>query len=475
MIKIVSQHIDTLKLHFYSTNEVSPSSLSRYNLLIEKLISLKKQAQQKSNDLESIDDIKHKIEHQYMNIMSKSIKGFSVVIYNRDFSLAMKKITNTINPSPIMKLELRAEFLARYGYVKCLKMVNRFISINILDSYKIKVSEIHLATDIQGYNFAILDYYKVRSRARNAQLHSDDEVIHHNYFGTLTNFTGFVYGSGNYMLRVYNKTKEINKFQEKAFAKELLWSRSLDYQEDKTVWRIEFQLRREKLKGMITDDGDILDGYESILNNIPSIWSKCVNDFKLKDLEDEVIFDMLKGYKTLKNGKTKYLTKHSIYQTFKRAPHHEVWYAIEKFNKYNPTPIYTAFEVPKNGSIYYVQNSIKSLLSTMGRYYGAINKDTMKRAFKEANQENKRRKSISIIDDAVNKQIDYMERIEFTRLSGVVDVPDYKDLLNDLIDTVDASATCVYEDDISQNTRDRLVEIVNTYLQNDLSFESEGF
>lgn len=462
MIEVLNQHIDTLKNHYYPTTDISNENITNYNNLVEKLIRLKRESQTKSSDLQGVKDINEYIGNQKFNILPKSVKGFGVIISNSDISIAFRRIKNVLNKNPILKVEFRAEFLARYGYFKCIKIVSDFVRNNLLEVYKITISEIHLAADVQGYEFTHLDYFRLSTRARNSQVFEDDE-LYSTSFGSLSNFSGFVYGSGNYMMRVYNKTKEIQKFRHKGFVKEYFWLKNPKYDEKKSVWRIEFQIRREKLKKLTDKNYDNFDNYETILNNIPSLWTRCISDFRFLEISDNEIFNMLRGYRELKDGTKKLITKHYRYNIIKNADRHTVWNSVQNYNGYVGDPVNNAFKVPTKGSLHYVSNSIKSLFSTMGRYYGAINSDTLKKAFKDSNDLNIKTKEISLIDDAITKQLDFFERTLYTRLNGVVDVPDYKDLELDILEIL-SNQDYLYRDNIRQSTKDRFINLVNQNL-----------
>jgi len=125
--------------------------------------------------------------------MSSSISGFSVVIANSDISVAFKKPKSIISASPIIKVEFRAEFLARKGYKEAIRIVNAFIANHVLEAYKIKISELHLASDIQGYNFTHLDFFRLKSRARIAQTHEEEtDFSKATAYGSLTSFTALL-------------------------------------------------------------------------------------------------------------------------------------------------------------------------------------------------------------------------------------------------------------------------------------------
>jgi len=457
LVEKISQHVDTLKFHYYITKSINDGSLHSYLDKVNSLISLKKQSQEATNNYQSSKTINKTFGTHKFNVMDKSIKGFSVVIANADISIAFRKTKSKVNSSPVIKVEFRAEFLARKGYIQAIKIVNDFISTYILDSYRIKISEIHLATDIQGYNFKPLDFYRVKTRARKrASYEEQTDFAKASLYGGLTTFTGMTFGSGDYHLRIYNKTVEIMKQKNKAFAKTLLWDRKPNYNPDLTVWRMEIQIRRAKLKKLVNSDNNTMDDYENILNAIPDLWSKALTDYTFKDISRDLTSQMMDGVRVLKSGKEKPFTKNAIYQVFKRANNLYFWDDLKTWNGYLPNPINTAFVPPKIGSFDYVSNSIKSLYSTMAKHYGSVSADTLIKAFSEANEANLEKKQVSLLSDTFEKSLDWFEKIEYVKSNGVVDVPDYKDLEANIFQTVFKADEHIKDAPYSTHLQDRL-------------------
>lgn len=456
MVSVISQHIDTIKTHYYFNNLANEHLYNDYISFLNKILLLKKEAQETKNGFGS-NVTKLYVNDNVFQVMPTSITGFSALIVSHDVSIALSKPKSFLSKNPLIKVEFRSEFLSRHGYKRCLQIVNDFISKNILKFYDIKISEIHLATDIQGYNFSHLDFYRFRTRARSSEIFADDDLQKFSVFGSLNNFTGFAFGSGNYHLRVYNKTKEIQKFKEKSFAKNH-WLKSNDYDENKTVWRIEIQIRREKLKTLRTENIENFDNYNNILENIPSLWTKAITDFKFLDLEETVLFDLLRGKRALKNGSEKFLTKGSINKIYQRADYSHVWNSIHKFNEYSYDDVFTAFKLPTRGSITYVQNAWKSVFSTTAKYYNNLSSGSILTSIQEANKQNFIDKGVSIIDDVLNKQLDYFEKIDFVQNNGYIDVPCYQDLQKSLFDIVEHSSENFLMYPISEKTIKRLYE-----------------
>ena len=455
--QIISQTVDTIKTHYTISQDISDKDFQHYLDITQDLTSLKKKAQESRNDYLSTKDINYNFGDFKFNVLPTSITGFSIVMQNSDFSLALKQAKNKINGSPLIKAEFRAEFLARLGYIKCLEIVNQFIKDFILSDYKVEISEIHLATDTQGYDFKLADFMKMKTRMTKGET-KDEHTLEASasMFGTVTTFTGFVFGKGDYMLRIYNKSKEIQKYKNKGFAKIHLWDGKKNYNPDKTVWRLEIQIRRAKLKKMVNSDGNTMDNYENCLNGIPDLWAKAMTDYEIKDVSRENVTNFLYGNRVFKNGNTQELSKHAVSKIFARSPSFLFWNQMKTWNHHKPKELETAPKIPKRGVQEYVNNSIKSFYSTLAKYKGSVTAKTIVQAFKEANEENIHRKEVSLLEDSFNKQLDWMELIDSHVSSGVCNTPDYRVLEHEIVNTILDADTHIKNVYYSKNIVDRI-------------------
>ncbi|MFT7004262.1 MAG: hypothetical protein ACJAWW_001619 [Sulfurimonas sp.] len=467
VVQTISQHVDTLKTHYYINKNIEDDDFFKYTNLIKSLLVLKKQSQETSNEYGDTKSINHFFGTHKFNIMPISIKGFSILLQNADCSIALRQSKNKVNPSPSIKVEFRAEFLARKGYMEAIKIINTLVETYILSSFNIKISEIHLATDIQGYNFSHLDFFKMKTRSRKSATFEDESIeAKASMFGGLTTFTGFTFGGGDYHLRIYNKSKEILSKRNKAFAETHLWEHKKNYQEDKTVWRIEIQIRRAKLKKMVSSNGNTLDNYYNILNNIPSLWNKALTDYNMKDFTEKQSFDLLRGKRTLKDGTDKPLTKYAIYKIFSRTETMPLWEEIKTWNGHHSSEINTSPKVPQIGNFMYVENSIKSLLSTMAKHYGFTSSQTMIQAFKQANINSLERNQVSLLEGTYNKQLDWIDIIDEHTASGVLNQPNYKDLESEIYTTIVQSDEQIRSTIFTDKILNR-IEARKVFLRND--------
>lgn len=440
MFVCLNDLVDTLKIQFYPTDKEKQKI--KFNMWIDYLSKCKLEAMDiKSNDsqerykLINIDGIK-------LRVMATSQTGFSVVCQNADFTLSLRTINEHSNP--VIKAEFRAEFLLRNGYKRALKTVIDFVK-NFLPSFEIKVSEIHLAKDIQGYNFSILDFYRLKTLKRNKQIFEQDT----NLFYSGLKFTGFSIGKGAEMLRIYNKTHEIDKNKNKAFVQYLSWQNNPEYDEKKTVWRIEFQLRREKLKELykMNDIPEKMENLESLLSSISSVWHYLINRFVLKNFSIKECQEIQSGFK-IQGEEITILNQEAIKKRFQRADISPLWEFIKSFKGNVVEKLQTIKDISKP-SVQYVKNAFKSVLSTFVKLKrGDFNKTELTEILLSAEKELQETKKISLLDNARLKCIEYVSRAnDFLNHTGIdkIAIEDFehslKDNLLNLINKINENVT----------------------------------
>lgn len=441
----LNQSVDTLKLHYYPVQQITTSNLNNYNTLIDELKELKLTAQNLVSDNKDERFIYKMIDGIKFHLMSSTIRGFAVTIKNGDFSISMKRFSSFNNPC--IKVEIRAEYLAREGHVNCCKFINSFIQRNLLDFFRIKISEIHLCVDVQGADLNPLDMYKFKTRARKKSIENDYDPSNSIHLEG-QEFSGLVLGSGNFMLRIYDKTREVNKFKDKGFIKPLKWEQNPNYNEYKTVWRIEFQLRREKLKHLLDDKNGLLDGFANVLNAIPSLWKYCINSFMYLNIDDYYVFDMIRKYRVLKNGVKKPLTKLAVKKTFQRADINPLWEFIDTWHHYKGNSISTYKNITRP-EIAYVDNAIKGVFSTMVKYgRGSFCVDELAKRVSELNREQIDEKGYSLVDAARIKTLDYVNLVtaNFNKTGELVD--GFRDFNTDVFKNIFDTYT-IYDNDIT--------------------------
>jgi len=419
---ILSQVIDTLLLHFYHGESTTAKNLIDYNKNISALSDLKDEAYGVKNSNNDLRFVNHHFGGDKFRVMATTVKGFAVTLQNQDVSISFKSISqktekdypekfdfNSIvetKKQPVIRVEFRASFLARVGHENAIDYVLRLIRREFIQSYQIKINRIDLATDIQGYNFHELDRQRFRTRKKTTSGH-DEERDSQGFYYFGRKFTGFSLGSGDDMIRVYNKSFEIKQNPDKAFIKTFAWEQNPKYDPNREVWRIEAQYRRAKLKTMYDDDNGLLDGFENVLAAIPSLWRRALESFTLIDLPEQTAIDHFLGFQRHKLGHKIPLETNTVSMRIKRAAVHPLWEAISSWNFSIGSKI-KVLSAPVTGAFEWFANSVKSMLSTLLKYAGDLSPKILEDAFLRAEAEIMEDKGLTLVDNAVNNTLDYL-------------------------------------------------------------------
>lgn len=126
-----------------------------------------------------------------------------------------------------------AHYLYEQGHQKAFEEIDGLAKY-LKAKEKAKISRIDLCVDFQNWTPTIkrLDDFVCRAKYKSAMFSGDP-------------LNGLQFGKGNVVARIYNKTAEI-QVSGKQWMREV-WRRCPVYQEEKDVWRVEFQFRRDAL------------------------------------------------------------------------------------------------------------------------------------------------------------------------------------------------------------------------------------
>lgn len=414
-IKIINQAVDTLVLHFYNSPANTFEEIQIFNQHIEELKQLKQQAMTIKARSNQDRYVVQNINGLNNRVMATSTGTFNVVLQNGDFSTSFCSLKN-LTQNPCIKVEFRAEFLARMGYKNAIKQVERFVK-NFIPNYRIKVSRIDLCCDIQGYTFKPTDLHKLKTSSRNKTDYYDEDRQCYYYSN---NFTGFDIGKGAEMLRIYNKTLKIKKDKKTSFIKPLKWEINPDYDSSKEVWRVEMQFRRAKLKELVGSYG-VLDSMNAVLSQIPSLWRYGLERFALKDIKDHQAMEHLNNtHLHIVDGEIvigSQINSETVRKRFYRAKYHPVWKKIFKFKGYEGTKL-NKYVDPSTPEKDYVINAYKALQSTLTKLLrGNFCKETLFNIIREAEQEEVEKKGLTTMQQAKIKALDYVSalKVSYTR------------------------------------------------------------
>ena len=421
---LLSQHVDTFKEALYFTG-----IWERFNHFVDKLIELKANAQLINHQNNDLRFVNLKIGSINWHVMAMSINGYSVVLKNGDVSMAFRKHAGVGDLNPSAKIEYRAHYLVKLGLIEAHKQVNNYFRDYIHSCYISKVQEIHIASDTQGHTFTHLDLCRFKTRSRKSNFfEGDDGELGRKLRFSSRRLESLYFGSSDLLLRIYDKRKEIIFHPDSGYIQSY-WSKNPCYRELGDVWRVEFQIRREILKQIFTADGLPFEYTDVLLDNLPSLWSFFIKNFSYRDIKRDTALYILEGFKLLKDGSFKMLTKDAEKKIFQRSEIHPFWLMISQYNSIAPDYFFR-FDQVKATSPVYAQNSASALISSCTKHYGHFEEWMIYEAFEGAEARCIRKNGLGMIDNAKKNTADYFNKVDLQRKLGL-DVIEIDDAVKD--------------------------------------------
>jgi len=219
-IKAVASGIDILYYGFYV--DVEEKVLNRLESAKEKAV----QQLEEGGDGDYLFDI-----GDYTFNMKASGEGvYAYVLSNSD--LRIKVSSSSSLPHPSVYVRLNSLFILENGVESAVEKVRNFVSSNFGKIKEEKVSKVEIYCDLVGANLTREDYDKFVSKAGHRAIYEENGK-----------FTGFTFGKGDIIGKVYLKTEEI-----KVHHKDYMYEMWDDVKEGEEVWRIEFELNRKILR-----------------------------------------------------------------------------------------------------------------------------------------------------------------------------------------------------------------------------------
>jgi len=222
-IKALMSIIDTIHMGFYPSEFKLTEDDFKY---LEEQKQLSKESGFSGNDL-------IEFKGKYWHITSAR-KIYAYVLYNDDATIKIaRKLSGGAYP------EIFVEFRSRLllgGLTDAYLIIREWIEKWAVISSE-KVSRADLTTDFQGDLRLDMDNVVMRCRKNDTNfesLHREGRRI-----------TGYTFGSGELMLRIYDKTQELKKKGKQYILAE--WEKH-GWDKESEVWRVEYQMRREVLK-----------------------------------------------------------------------------------------------------------------------------------------------------------------------------------------------------------------------------------
>jgi hypothetical protein len=198
-------------------------------------------------------------------VMPRGTKGYEFVLGNDDVMICIAEKAQGGHRLPEVYVTFRAQYLWREGYLNAFNELVAWLNtwaIVVTD----RVSRADLCMDIQ------MDLPKI-DLCRDAVTRARGKIEYYSPCERYANGrsdTGYKYGSGEMVARIYDKTTEIKKTQKQWF--EHIWKAN-GWDGKSKVTRIEFQARRGLLKEMS------VDSVESLRERLADLWRYYTQDW----------------------------------------------------------------------------------------------------------------------------------------------------------------------------------------------------
>jgi len=224
------------------------------NQEFDDLLTNLKEKAQSPNPAEESQAVLRLLDHHF-EVSDKGQGRFPFLIKDNWFDIQISRTSSTSMPLAMAKIS--SELLTKSGFSASVRKLESIIS-QLGDIEQQKISRIDICVDF----FTEFDLEKI---PRIAWLNKASRLsLEYDGF----RLTGFMFGKGGVIVgRLYDKAWEIETVSKKTFFYPL-WVEG-GWLGELPVWRMEFQFRREALKGMGVDSTQDLD------ENLNGLWQYC--------------------------------------------------------------------------------------------------------------------------------------------------------------------------------------------------------
>ena len=256
-MRVVASGIDTLVIGFSIESYVAVNDF-------EALVEGKKKAGERQFDKNGCGVEWFGTE---FNMAARGAMGYEWVMRNADVTVCIAREARGGSIIPEVYATFSSQNLWTNGLEGAVMTFKSWLSkwAVIVDT---KVSRADLCVDV-AMTFPVIEIKnEIVSRARKKRRVNEVEKIEHHV--ECRRDTGYRFGSGDLVGRLYDKTSEI-KVSQKEWAKEVWKAEGWDSKT--TVVRYEFQCRRNFLKEMS------VNSFEDLKERLADIWRYCTHDW----------------------------------------------------------------------------------------------------------------------------------------------------------------------------------------------------
>jgi hypothetical protein len=216
VLTVLHSGIDTLEASFKGTLEKG---------LVEQLEKFKKLAQ-KENAPQALP-----VGDLEFAASSTGVKPWPYLLTHEDLHLRLSGAKSI----PTVSARLSAIGLSAYGHEGLYALAESLA--RELGAVPAGLSRLDVCVDFQGHEPEL-------EEMRSAICHASFRPIYPSVASPET----YVFGKGQVVVRIYNKTAELQKSGKEWV--QTVWKQHADYDSEKPVWRFELQLRRETLRAL---------------------------------------------------------------------------------------------------------------------------------------------------------------------------------------------------------------------------------
>jgi len=322
--RIYYQGVDTLRTaHVFKHFD----NWAKYEELLDYLFNMKQRAIEANANYEYESGITFEFKsYGKFFIRPKGQGRYKYVIYNQDIEMYFSTVqlgSNDYN-TPQITIDFRARYLSLLGHQAAYDQVRAMLE-NLFQTdehfiydhmFKTQMMRIDLCTDIGGIDYTPADKYRFQTNFKN---HGHIEFKEHMQYNRLT---GFSFGKGDYMMRIYNKRHQLNNDPSKLWLVALWVQNGYSETIRPSVWRHEVQLRRPYLKRFRLER--VNDEVEYFFNMLPNLWTFAFSKVRFVDVPTDKVIRIMEGQYTPEALK-------KVFQFAKKNGDNKVWSMAESW------------------------------------------------------------------------------------------------------------------------------------------------
>lgn len=280
-VKIVSQGVDTLVSSHIATNE--DDYKTKFIPFLSKLEDLKEKAQ----DIESSNQKSRYVKTSLLNmgefkIYAQGMGMYRYILENEDLTIfiANNKFEANDGNTPQIKVEMRAHYLFAHSHYKAYRIVLKLVSKMIGESKNL-LNRIDIYTDVQGIKYTQNDLPCFQTNYKSTDFSIKKHMKH-------KKLNGISFGNGDFMFRIYDKTKEIQLRKNKSFIMYKWMVNKYDVKKELPVFRHEVQYRRAELQNFMPKN--LEDEVIFFFSRLDMLWNNAINKIRWTDLSKDEIW-----------------------------------------------------------------------------------------------------------------------------------------------------------------------------------------